>query len=376
MLKDCFQFGIRRDTWNRLVPRIIGALLAVSGFMLGAVGSRAQISPGPLSNAHQSVSASSTCTSCHQFGAAKPTYKCLDCHKEINQLLTAGHGYHAQLKMSDPTSKDCVRCHREHNGADFQLVHWDKPIRQFNHAQAGYVLQGKHANLGCEKCHTPAHMDLAEKSLIQRADLAKSYLGLSQNCVTCHQDPHKGDLGPDCQQCHNFVDWKQASHFDLAKTKNPFTGLHSKVSCEKCHVPAGPSHTAQFTGLKFGACVDCHTDPHRGEFKTTCESCHNTSGWQNVTMSDEFDHSKTKFPLLGAHIKVGCDSCHVGGDFHKAIAFGHCDDCHKPDPHKGQFLLRASKGECAECHTVNAWKPSQFGVKEHAVTAYPLLGKH
>jgi hypothetical protein len=376
MLKDCFQFGIRRDTWNRLLPRIIGALLAVSGFMLGAVGSRAQISPGPLSNAHQSVSASSTCTSCHQFGAAKPTYKCLDCHKEINQLLTAGHGYHAQLKMSDPTSKDCVRCHREHNGADFQLVHWDKPIRQFNHAQAGYVLQGKHANLGCEKCHTPAHMDLAEKSLIQRADLAKSYLGLSQNCVTCHQDPHKGDLGPDCQRCHNFVDWKQASQFDHSKTKYPLTGLHSKVSCEKCHVPAGPSHTAQFTGLKFGACVDCHTDPHRGEFKTTCESCHNTSGWQNVTMSDEFDHSKTKFPLLGAHIKVGCDSCHVGGDFHKAIAFGLCDDCHKPDPHKGQFLLRASKGECAECHTVNAWKPSLFGVKEHAVTAYPLLGKH
>jgi len=51
-------------------------------------------------------------------------------------------------------------------------------------------------------------------------------------------------------------------------------------------------------------------------------------------------------------------------------------DCHNPDPHKGQFKTRASKGECAECHTVGGWTPTLFGVKEHATSAYPLLGKH
>ena len=51
-------------------------------------------------------------------------------------------------------------------------------------------------------------------------------------------------------------------------------------------------------------------------------------------------------------------------------------DCHKPDPHNGQFAKRPGGGECASCHTVDGWKPSTFTVKEHASSAYPLEGKH
>jgi hypothetical protein len=358
------------------VRLFLGALLILSGLLFVAAGARAQISPGPLSKAHQSLNGSTQCNTCHQFGTSTPTFKCLECHKEIAERLTAHKGYHALLGMKNPNGRDCVRCHLEHNGADFSLVHWEPSLKQFDHRQAGYPLVEKHAAVACEKCHTPAHMVPAQRTLIQKKNLPQSFLGLSQDCVTCHEDVHKGQLGADCQRCHNVTDWKQAKQFDHSKTKYPLTGMHAQVACEKCHFPSGPDKTVKFTGIKFDTCISCHTDPHKGAFKGTCESCHTTASWKKVNASMQFDHSKTKYPLLGMHLKVGCSDCHTGGDFKKTLAFAQCANCHNPDPHKGQFQARASKGECAECHTVEGWKPSQFGVKEHATSHYPLEGKH
>ena len=60
--------------------------------------------------------------------------------------------------MANPNSKDCVRCHLDHNGKDFGLIHWEPPQKQFDHKLTGYVLEGKHAGIACEKCHTPGYM--------------------------------------------------------------------------------------------------------------------------------------------------------------------------------------------------------------------------
>lgn len=360
-----------------LVPKCLGFLLILAGLLLCQAPVHAQISPGPLSKAHQSLQGSTQCNSCHQFGASTPTFKCLDCHKEIAGLLAARKGYHAFLGMKNPNGRDCVRCHLEHNGEDFALVHWDMPVKQFDHRQAGYPLVEKHAAVACEKCHAPANIAPAQRALMQKKNLVGSFLGLSEDCASCHMDVHKGQLGADCQRCHNITDWKQAKQFDHSKTKYPLTGKHAQVACEKCHSPSGPEKTVKFTGIKFDSCTDCHTDPHKGSFKGTCDSCHTTASWNKVDMSrQQFDHSKTKYPLLGMHAKVGCDQCHMNGDFKKQLAFAQCANCHTPDPHKGQFQARASKGECAECHTVEGWKPSLFGVKEHATSKYPLEGKH
>jgi hypothetical protein len=359
------------------MPKLLALLLTIGGFVLGAASARAQISPGPLSKAHQSLNGSTQCNSCHQFGTNTPTFKCLECHKEIAQRLAVNKGFHAQLGMKNPNGKDCVRCHLEHNGEDFVLVHWEPSLKQFDHRLAGYPLVDKHAGLSCEKCHMPINMVPAARALIKDTDLTRSYMGLSQDCATCHADPHKGQLGPDCTRCHNVQDWKQANQFDHSKTKYPLTGAHAQVACEKCHFPTGPEKTVKYTGIKFDGCIDCHTDPHKGAFKGTCESCHTTASWKKVNMTNQqFDHSKTKYPLLGMHAKVGCDQCHMGGDFKKQLAFAQCVNCHNPDPHKGQFVARASKGECAECHNVDGWKPSLFGVKEHVISRYPLEGKH
>jgi hypothetical protein len=356
--------------------RVSWLMALIFGLLLSGSTAHGQISPGPLSKAHQSLTGTTQCASCHQFGAKTPTFKCLDCHKEVAQRLEAKHGYHARLQMQNPNGKDCVRCHLEHNGEDFNLLHWKPSQTQFDHHLTGYNLEGKHAALTCEKCHTPSKMVPNERELIKAKDLSKSFFGLSANCLTCHADPHKGQLGNDCQRCHNVNDWKQASQFDHSKTQYPLTGLHMKVVCEKCHKPDRAGGPARYRDMKFDACTACHVDPHKGSFKQRCETCHTTASWKKILPGFEFDHSKTKYALLGQHTKVGCVLCHLSGDFQKPLAFAACVDCHKPDPHKGQFEARPKKGECAECHTVDGWKPSLFGVKEHSASKYPLLGKH
>jgi hypothetical protein len=377
-LVPCIEPGVKgvSDRVRLFSPLAAFFLISFASAFLGAAPAKAQISPGPLAKAHESLTGTTQCASCHQFGTNIPTFKCLDCHKEIAQRLEAKHGYHAQIQMKNPNGKDCVRCHLEHNGENFNLIHWEPSKEKFDHRLAGYNLEGKHAGIACEKCHMPSSMVPEERALIKMKDLSKSFFGLSPECVTCHKDPHKGQLGNNCLQCHNFTDWKAAKQFDHSKTRYPLTGLHIQVACEKCHKPDQPGGPARYKNMNFAACTDCHLDPHKGSFKQRCEECHTTAGWKKVLPAFEFDHSKTKYPLLGLHAKVGCDQCHVKGDFKRPLPFAECVDCHKPDPHKGQFESRPKKGECAECHTVDGWKPSLFGVKEHDTSKYPLKGKH
>ena len=331
-----------------------------------------QISPGPLSKAHESLDGPTQCSNCHKTGGGSAVLKCQECHTEIAKQLSQGRGLHSTF----PNKETCAKCHSDHNGEDFPLIHWVPSPKDFDHKQTGYPLVGKHAGVECGKCHTAAHIQPQEKPLIKMKDLNKTFLGLSQDCVTCHEDVHHGHLGPNCLQCHNFVDWKAASNFDHSKTRYPLTGLHGQVPCAKCHAPATPGGQPRFTGIPFTKCSDCHADLHHGAFAQSCETCHSTGGWKRIPDSERFDHSKTKYPLLGKHAQVNCLQCHAGGNFKKPVAFARCADCHTPDPHGGQFAQRPDKGECASCHNVDGWKPSLFTVNAHAATAYPLQGRH
>jgi hypothetical protein len=89
-----------------------------------------------------------------------------------------------------------------------------------------------------------------------------------------------------------------------------------------------------------------------------------------------FDHSKTKYPLLGKHREVSCLTCHKSGDFKSPIAHTLCADCHKTDPHSGQFAKRADGGKCESCHTVDGFKPTTYTLVDHAKTGFPLVMPH
>ena len=335
-----------------------------------------QVSPGPLSKAHQSLDGTLKCASCHVFGAGSPKLKCLGCHTEIRALVRQREGYHGRVVDRAKDDLDCARCHTEHYGEDFRIYKWETSKEEFDHRQTGYPLLGRHSGLHCEQCHNAKHISPADRRQIKVSDLNKTFEGLHPACQTCHADPHGGQLGADCEKCHSVSGWKPLKSFDHSTTHFPLTGKHKDVECAKCHRPsASNAKVIQYTGLSFASCTPCHQDPHRGAFVARCESCHNTDVWKQVRTSNGFDHATTKFPLDGKHGEVACLKCHKDANFKTPIAHQRCLDCHE-DKHQSQFLHRTDRGDCGSCHTVTGWRPSTFTEASHKATAYPIAGKH
>jgi hypothetical protein len=159
-------------------------LFATGGSLVG------QVSPGPLSKAHQSLDGTLKCGSCHVFGTGSPKLKCLDCHSEIRALVRQHEGYHGRVVDRAKGDMDCVRCHTEHYGEDFRIYKWETSKEEFDHRQAGYPLVGRHAGLHCEQCHNAKHVSQADRRQIKVSDLNKTFEGLHPACQTCHADPH------------------------------------------------------------------------------------------------------------------------------------------------------------------------------------------
>jgi NMD protein affecting ribosome stability and mRNA decay len=107
--------------------------------------------------------------------------------------------------------------------------------------------------------------------------------------------------------------------------------------------------------------------PHGDSFKTNCDDCHKTDGWKVDIKTVTFDHSGTKFPLIGQHLAVNCMECHKTLDFGKAQTA--CNDCHS-DIHE-----QTVGTDCARCHTPNSWVVDNI-TKLHQNSRFPLVGVH
>lgn len=333
----------------------------------------AQISPGPLSRAHQELNGPTECMRCHELRASQPMFLCLDCHEEIRVRLLNRRGLHPNIMDPQLRIRGCERCHSEHNGANFLLVKFD--LQTFDHAKTGFRLEGKHATLKCAQCHNAQKIQPSERAQIKMKDLNRTFLGLGTACTSCHEDKHRGQLGNKCSNCHTQDDWKLGRSFDHARTRFPLKGAHLQLTCEKCHA-RGSDGVLRYVAMRFARCADCHRDPHGAAFaERTCESCHSVNGWKQGLLLTSFDHSKTKYPLRGKHLEVGCQKCHRGSNFARPMAFQLCTDCHS-DAHNGQFVKRADGGRCESCHTLNGFKQVKFTVKEHSASQFPLRGKH
>ncbi|MBL0123285.1 MAG: cytochrome C [Betaproteobacteria bacterium] len=232
----------------------------------------------------------------------------------------------------------------------------------------GLVMPGKviagHAKIEmqCDKCHTKfkksdqrrlcldCHKPVAEDLKANRGFHSLSPTVKDKECNVCHTD-HKGrdaDVAP--------VDSKA---FDHAHTDFALKGAHQKAECSACHAAKIKYRDAPLT------CIGCHKkdDKHKGDLGNKCVDCHNENTWKEV----KFDHSKTRFALVGKHDTAKCEACHANERYKNTPRT--CIGCHKKDDnHKGRY------GEkCETCHHAEDWK-SQFN---HARQArYPLLGKH
>lgn len=357
------------------------------------------VMPGAVSAVHEKYEGE--CLKCHTIGQKQFFQKCLDCHKEVKEDVAKKRGFHGKTDVSA-----CETCHAEHGGRDKGLVVFEQA--KFDHRQTEYALAGKHQETPCAKCHLkPKYRETPRDcvSCHQLKDKHKGSLGkecarchnpkawaeisfdhsttkfrleakhqqvacekchtsqpfdaVPNTCVGCHQkeDKHKGILGRQCEQCHTAKSWKEPL-FDHGKTAFALTGRHQKVDCLKCHTTPQLKETPK-------VCVTCHKkdDYHKGKLGTDCARCHTAAAWKQL----KFDHSTTKYPLIGKHTDVPCAKCHVQERYKLPT---ECSTCHKKDdPHKGKL-----GAGCERCHTERGWKEIQKF--DHQKADFPLLGKH
>ena len=241
---------------------------------------------------------------------------------------------HSEEPFSDDLDTACFGCHEdddEHNahfGAGCDTCHvvdsWSNVL--FDHAaDTDYPLRGAHEPIECEACHVEPVFDVA----------------LQSACNDCHaeDDPHNGEQGVACRDCHNEYSWQDDVFFDHDLTRFPLLGSHGEVECTDCH----ESHVFREAPE---ACVDCHLedDPHDDRFSEDCATCHNPVEWSAWV----FDHDLlTDFPLEGAHETTACEGCHRTDLTGMRRLGSRCGDCHRTDDvHDGEFGT-----DCGRCHS-------------------------
>jgi len=330
-----------------------------------------QLSPGKLYKGHSDLEGLSNCTKCHDFGKKVSNEKCLDCHKEIKTLMDQKRGYHYSREVR---TKDCAACHSDHHGRNFQIIRFDED--NFDHDLSGYELKGEHKRIDCRECHKPDY--ITDRDLRKDKD---TYLGLETDCLSCHDDYHKGELSNNCLDCHNFNKFTEVDKFDHDKSDYPLRGKHKDVDCEKCHKVEGQGDNKfqKFKNIPFNSCTDCHDDVHKGSLGKDCNSCHTETSFGISVVKRKFNHNKrTRYKLKGKHRRVGCYECHspdkpqtaLFSDF-KNYADFDCDRCHD-DAHEGKFGT-----DCSSCHTEKSFgKIKSTADFNHNITDFPLLGKH
>ncbi len=299
------------------------------------------VSPGALIQAH--ARETKACGDCHErFDRTSQNRLCLRCHEDVKKDFDTQAGLHGRIGKG--AESECRICHTEHKGSDADIV--GLVPESFDHRRTDFALEGAHAATACTGCHAAG----------------KPYREAEDTCVACHRkdDPHKGQLGDRCEDCHAALGWNEVV-FDHAKTKFPLRGRHEETACDSCH----PQQRFGKTAMN---CVACHRvdDTHRGQLGPKCGDCHDPSGWKK----SGFDHGReTRFALRGAHAALECRSCHESDPKKVKLAMD-CASCHrKDDDHRGTRGTR-----CDECHGVRAWTPASF---DHAKdTKFALRGAH
>lgn len=281
------------------------------------------------------------CATCHTdttwqrpkaFDHAKTKFPLIGAHEKVQcAVCHVGERY----RDLPHTCNDCHRIqdiHAGRFGAKCQTCHTSSKWNEisFDHGKSTkFPLNGAHKAAKCTTCHKGVIAD--EK--------------LTTACVGCHKanDPHKGQLGQRCEQCHNEINWRQKVKFDHDVTAFPLIGLHATVPCEECH-----QSTAHRDAAK--TCAACHKDTHHeGKLGPQCQRCHNPNGWALW----RFNHDReTKFPLAGAHAGLQCQGCHREPTTNKVTAPSACFACHaSDDAHRGTF----GRG-CDKCHVTTSFR--------------------
>lgn len=297
--------------------------------------------------------------------------KCEDCHNKVNIV-------DEEIKKRKVTylglTKNCADCHADYhqktlpgNCESCHGFEYFRPAVKFNHANARFILEGAHINVKCENCH---------KITIRDGKEFQAFNGFNfGNCFDCHTDIHKGKFGKNCESCHStnsFKDIKNRNGFDHNLTGFQLVGKHVLVECNKCHKNGLTSK------LKYANCTDCHKDFHKGQFVDNekikdCKECHTEDGFR-PSLYTITNHNRTNFGLIGGHLAVPCERCHLkGNDWNFKFDNNKCINCHE-NIHGSTISQKFwDDGNCATCHIFDNWHVVNFN---HSLTNFELLGIH
>ncbi|MCK5470400.1 MAG: cytochrome c family protein [Cyclobacteriaceae bacterium] len=335
-------------------------------FFFVAINANAQISPGDLSNAHAELEGIMNCTECHILGGKISNDKCLDCHKELKSRIDQKKGFHTSDEVNN---KDCASCHSDHHGRKFEMIRFNED--DFEHQLTGYDLTGQHKKIDCRECHKP--------DLIKNVDLKKNtntFLGLEQECLSCHEDIHQKTLSQDCASCHTTEAFSPPGNFNHNKADFALVGQHRDVACIECHrmEKRNGKDFQRFVDIEFQNCTACHEDVHDNKFGRNCTECHSEESFKVASSLRNFNHQMTGFELQGKHRSVDCKKCHVA-NFTSPLPHNTCASCHQ-DYHEMQFAINRASPDCAECHTVNGFSGSLYTIDNHNESRFPLEEAH
>ena len=307
-----------------------GQLNAQTGEIVGGVTSHAETG--------------GKCKACHvaPWDSARMADRCTNCHTDVAAQMMEVASLHGSISHRN-ADLSCGHCHPDHRGPDAPLT--VATGADFPHEALGFSLNGHQQKVtgeafACVDCHVQSITIFDPLS-----------------CQTCHRQidgifaqAHTLNFGADCLACHDGAD-----RFGKTFTHNNFPfrldGKHAQVGCVHCHT--GARAAADFASAPSD-CYSCHAqdDEHNGRFGADCAACHTPTDWGNAI----FDHSRSAFPLTGAHGNVACESCHVNQQF--AGTSAACASCHA-DP---QFHAGAFGAACESCHSTTAWSPAFYNL--------------
>lgn len=362
-------------------------LVNALAFSLAGVPDRAKFDHRQVGFAMDGVHLSLACTECHPnadlelvpegqkrfLGLSKD---CASCHSDP-------HGGAMQV--------ECATCHNQQSFGDRVVVEHDRWL----------PLGGAHANVQCRDCHEAGKPHALES-------LGEGSRSHARKCGDCHETPHTDRFlggnaraaGVDpkavCATCHP-TDFEKFTDLRVAVTAEqhahggfPLSAPHDAVACANCHAP-GKSYAERHTGRSPDRCVECHADPHGGQFDTGpfapqgCIGCHERTRFSPHAF-DQDRHAKTSMPLDGKHADAECSQCHrdpPDGEPRRFAGTPHrCEQCHT-DAHSGAFspkdgvLAANPRGACAECHRTDAFASVDHGRFDHARwTGFAIAGAH
>lgn len=277
----------------------------------------------------------STCTNCHGFTSApdlKPN-DCIRCHKEAQGALHA---------VTTHATAPCTECHDVHENAiepkactdchDVSIKHGHQSASIANQCRVCHEVHAS-AHFAADNC-VSCHAKGSEHPVPQSAVFTDGHTCASchkahtfdrkdtQACVTCHKDVHPlaGHEKQGCTGCH-------APHAVREK-------IEGGAVCVTCHKDVKLVHAGKQAG-DLGACVGCHVPhpPKPSQGPASCVSCHQAIG----------------APAHTAHAKeLACTNCHTPHAFHLELDTKLCSHCHVEKVNA--LAKRQEHKDCTTCH--------------------------